>query len=160
MSECEKCGRSSRSLILVNIAGAEMMVCHDCARYGTRVQREPPPRPATPQPGSTSVPYRHPKKDALDRVEKELAEDYPRRIQRAREQKSWSREDLGKKINEKVSVISSLEHGTLYPSDKLVRKLEKTLGVELMEPVEDVSSLTTPGSQGMTLGDFIVSKRG
>ncbi len=80
-------------------------------------------------------------------------------MQRAREGKGWSREDLGRKINEKVSVITHLENGEIHPSDKFIKKLEKTLGIELMEAVEDIHITGSMESKGMTLADFIIHKK-
>ena len=69
-------------------------------------------------------------------TDKELVEDYHRRIQHARDQQGWSQEDLGKKINERKSIISKLENRSMKPDDILVRKLEKALNIKLMESVE------------------------
>ena len=159
MSECEKCGRETNNLSLVNIMGAQMYVCPQCARFGKPVkkekkesdQRAPPVRYVRPKRQSTP-------RDALGDTELELDEEYPRSIQRAREKRGWSREDLGRKINEKVSVISKLEHGQMHPSDKLIKKLEKTLDIRLMVPVENVIIKRKASSGGMTLGDFILNK--
>ncbi|MGA1822085.1 MAG: multiprotein bridging factor aMBF1 [Thermoplasmatota archaeon] len=156
MPECEKCGKVTRAINLVNIAGASMYVCPECARYGTPIREKPKTEAAPPQ---RQVQKRVGKrKDALDRSEMELSDEYPRLIQRGRERMKWSREDLGRKINEKVSVISNLEHGTMHPSDSLIKKLEKALDIKLMVPVEDVQLESTASSQGMTLADFIVRK--
>jgi len=157
MSDCERCGKGAR-LQLVDIAGAQMYVCPNCTKYGVEIKERKEAPPA-----STSTLYRShnprpAKKDALSRREKELADDYPKRIQRGRETKSWSREDLGKKINERVSVISNLEHGHMHPSEKLVKKLERTLDIKLMEEIEDIQTSHSAESKGMTLADFIVYK--
>jgi putative transcription factor len=155
MSDCERCGRSGR-LQLVEIAGAQMYVCPDCARHGKVIKEKKEPAPARELYRSSNPKPR--KKDALSRREKELAEDYPMRIQRGREKKGWSREDLGRKINERVSVISKLEHGQMHPSDTLIKKLERILEIDLMELVEDVQISHSADSSGMTLADFIVYK--
>jgi len=155
MAECERCGRKAK-LTLVEIEGAQMYLCPDCSRYGKVVQRreEPPPqrKVSAPRPKQPRRP------DVLSR-EKELAQDYPRRIQRGREKLGLSREELGRKINERVSVIAKLEHGEMHPPDSLVKKLEKTLGIELMEDVEEVHISSSASSTGMTLADFIVRKK-
>ncbi len=159
MAECEKCGRKAGRVSPVMIAGAEMYVCPDCTRFGKAIARAPPPQQAAPVNPHLAPVWSSKKKDALSSRVKELAEDYPIRVQRAREGKSWSREDLGRKINEKVSVIGNLENGEVHPTDKLIKKLEKTLGIELMEAVEDVHIAGSMESKGMTLADFIVHKR-
>ncbi|MFO8050355.1 MAG: multiprotein bridging factor aMBF1 [Thermoplasmatota archaeon] len=156
MPECERCGKKDR-LQLVEIEGARMYVCHDCSRFGNVIkERKEAPKP-------TAGPARHrPRRpsrpDALDKREMELSDEYPKRIQRGREKRGWSREDLGKRINERVSVISKLENGEMHPSDKLIKKLEKTLEIKLMDPLEEVKVSHSADSRGMTLGDFIVYK--
>jgi len=159
MPDCERCGRKNR-LQLVDIEGARMYVCSDCARHG-KVVNERPARETAPAPQvMRPKPQRPPKPDALTNRAMELADDYPRKIQRAREKKGWSREDLGRSINERVSIISKLEHGEMHPSDSLVKKLERVLQIKLMEPVEEVHTPGSADSRGMTLADFIVRKNG
>ena len=68
--------------------------------------------------------------------EKELVEDYHKRIQQARDGLGWNQEQLGQKINERKSIISKLENHSIKPDDKLVRKLEKALSIKLMEVLE------------------------
>jgi len=156
MSDCERCGRSAK-LQLVEIAGARMYVCPDCSRFGKPIREKieaPSPAPII----SRARPTRPTRPDALTARTRELVEDYSTRIQRAREKKGWSREDLGKKINERVSIISKLEHGEMHPPDALIKKLERVLEIHLMEEVEDVHIAHGAESRGMTLGDFIVYK--
>ena len=157
MPECERCGRKAK-LTLVMIEGAEMYLCPDCSKYGKPVERKTEPKPVSrPKP---SPAFSRPKKaDALSGREKELADDYPRRIQRGREKLGLSREDLGRKINERVSIISKLEHGEMHPSDTLIKKLENALNIELLETVEDYTYTPKAESSGMTLADFIVTKK-
>lgn len=157
MAECERCGKRAK-LTLVFIEGAEMYLCPDCSKYGKVVERRPEPKIV--QRSKTSAPAQRSKKpDALTNRDKELVDDYPRRIQRAREGMGLSREDLGRKINERVSIISKLEHGEMHPPDTLIKKLEKALNITLMEVVEDYSITQKAESSGMTLADFIVSKK-
>lgn len=136
------------------MAGTRIFVCSDCSRFGKPVREVREAPPPSPRPRV----HRPPKPDALTSRDLELSDEYPIRIQRAREKRGWSREDLGRKLNERVSVISKLENGEMHPSDKLIKKLEKTLDIKLMEPVEDIHISHTAESRGMTLGDFIVYK--
>jgi putative transcription factor len=63
--------------------------------------------------------------------ELELAPDWGQRVRRAREQLTWTPEVLGKKLNEKKSVVLKIESGSIHPPDALVRKLEHLLKVRL-----------------------------
>ncbi len=47
-----------------------------------------------------------------------------------------SREELGFNIGERTVTISKIENGDLRPSDEIVGKLEKKLGIILIEKVE------------------------
>ena len=44
---------------------------------------------------------------------------------------------MGKKINERVSVINRIESGKMTPDTKLTRKLEKALNIKLLEKVDN-----------------------
>lgn len=154
MAECEKCGKGPRPLTLCLIEGAQMYVCPECSRYGRPVTL-PKPAPATP---AARPRINRPGKDALEERVMELADDFPTRIQRAREKLGVSREELGRKINEKVSVITKLETGQIHPSDDLVKKLERALNIKLLDSVVEVEGGKAASSSGMTLGDYIVKK--
>jgi putative transcription factor len=75
----------------------------------------------------------------------ELTNEYSRLIKNARELRGLSQEELGKKINEKTSVISHLETGSMKPDDALARKLEHFLKIQLFVPSEEID-----GGQGET----------
>ena len=66
-----------------------------------------------------------------------LREDYSKVIKNARELLGIKQDELGMKINEKPSVISHLEAGSIKPTDALARKLEHFLKIELFVSAED-----------------------
>jgi putative transcription factor len=68
----------------------------------------------------------------------EIRLDYMKEIKSARELLGLSQDELGRKINEKPSVIGHLETGRLKPDDALARKLEHFLKIELFVPVEEI----------------------
>jgi putative transcription factor len=96
-----------------------------------------------------------------DEPSEELVEDFDIKIRRARESKDWSREDLGKKINERVSVISRIETGKMTPDIKLTKKLEKALNIKLLEKVDnvDLNQFVNSSSGERTLGNIMKIKR-
>ena len=63
--------------------------------------------------------------------EMELAPDWARRIRQAREARTWTPEDLAKKLNEKKSIVLKIESGNFRPPDALVRKIEQLLKLRL-----------------------------
>ena len=71
-------------------------------------------------------------------------------------------EDLAKEIAEKESVIHWLETGRHEPSLELARKLEKFLGIRLIDEAEEGTGggIISAESKGKyTLGDFIKIKK-
>jgi putative transcription factor len=158
------CGKEVPRLKKVQIGGSTLEVCNECARFGEGSPREAPkPAPMSSGPAAAaptwkpSPPPARRSKDALSRGEEELVEDYPKRISRARQRMGLTQEDLARKLNEKKSVISRLETGEIHPEEKLIKKLERTLGIKLKErmefQVETGKKRVTSG--GVTLGDLI-----
>jgi putative transcription factor len=153
---CEVCGRAIRGKpVEVMIEGTQMKTCPRCARFGRRQvsgeERGGPPGAPRPK---RSIPY--------SREEKviEFVDDVHLVIRRGRESMGLTREDLGRKLNEKVSVINRLESGRMVPDKKLARKLERTLGIKLLTEVEEEKVETAGyGGGGLTLGDFVKIKK-
>ena len=158
MASCEMCGKECKA-IPAKIDGVTMMVCHDCVRHGEVM---PVRRPATPPRTSSPSSYRSskpPRKDVFQGMEKELVADWSAKIQEARKKKGLSREELGFRIGERTVTISKMENGDFRPSDNTIKKLEKELGISLLEQVQKVDASerkqSFSGGGGYTLGDFI-----
>jgi putative transcription factor len=90
-------------------------------------------------------------------ITEELTEDYANEIRVAREKMCLTHEELGKKINEKASVLRNLEAGKMAPNNQLASKLEHMLKIKLLVPIseEKATALPKSASQEMTLGDLI-----
>jgi len=91
-------------------------------------------------------------------ITQEPAEDYSTKIKAAREKLGLTHEELGKKINEKASVLRNLEAGKMAPNNQLASKLEHMLKIKLLVPVseEKVPPPTSKSAnQELTLGDLI-----
>ena len=161
--ECEICGKpvSETNPTRAKIEGSVMVVCKDCAKLGT-IQKEPPkPKFQQNKKGKskrTSKPQRNYRNDEPT---DELIENYNVTVRKAREAKNWSREDLGKKINERVSVINRIESGKMTPDNKLTRKLEKALDIKLLESVGevDLNQYLNSSTGERTLGNIMKIKR-
>jgi putative transcription factor len=72
--------------------------------------------------------------------EMELAPDWSKRVRVAREARTWTPEVLGKKLNEKKSVVLKIESGSFRPPDALVRKIEHLLQIRLRADPETPAS--------------------
>ena len=165
---CEVCGRKIHgSPIKAVIEGAKLMVCVECSKYG-KIIREEEVELGQRVPKKAPVPFsaRTRKKTAVAKVEitQEVVEGYHANIRQAREKLGLSHEELGKKINEKASVLSKLETGKMTPNNMLVTKLEHALKIKLLVPIkEEKISHEMPKlpNRETTLGDLIqLNKKG
>ena len=93
----------------------------------------------------------------------ELVEDFEVRIRRAREKMSLSHEDLGKEINEKISVLRKIERGKMTPDNKLAVKLEHSLKIELLVQTSRQKipkiEIHRPANHKPTLGDLVTLEK-
>ena len=92
-------------------------------------------------------------------ITQEIIEDFSTKIRQAREKLGLTHEELGKRINEKSSVIGKLETGKMNPSNILATKLEHALKIKLLTPISEEKATTTlpPASANreLTFGDLI-----
>ncbi len=138
---CEMCGKEVALTSRVRVEGTVLGVCPDCEKFGQRLDPVPPPVPAsgraavplgTPATRPASSGRRMEERDLYTEIgELELAPDWPKRVRLAREALGWTPEVLGKKLNEKKSVVLKLESGGIHPPDALVRKTERVLKTRL-----------------------------
>lgn len=166
---CEICGKPIEGKpIRTKIDGSVLEVCRECSKFG-RVQKDTPlerkfvsrnkkgkPQNNRPQSNKQNVQRRR-REEPMD----ELVEDYNVIIRKARESKGWTREELGAKIYEKVSVINRIESGKMEPDIKLAKKFEKTLNITLIEKYDDMDleSFKSSASGPNTLGSVVKIKR-
>jgi putative transcription factor len=86
----------------------------------------------------------------------EIVEDYAERIRRARQRLGWTQQALAQKLRVSENVIKRIEAGRLKPSIELARKMEKLLGIILLEPVvEESTSYSSGEDEYLTIGDII-----
>ena len=143
-----------------------MTTCSKCAGLGSAHWRSEPrgpkplakaERPARAK--SAQARRRQPLTVPEDLV---VAEDYALLVRQAREKSNLAQADLGRMIGEKVSVISKVESGKMMPSQRLAAKLEHALRISLLVPlvVPKTSSLSSPPSRNLTLGEIAMLKEG
>ena len=147
--------------IRAKIEGSVMVVCKECSKLGT-VQKAPPkPKYVKQNKGKKPANTRKRNYSRNDEPSEELIEDFSFEVRKAREAKDWSREDLGRKINERVSVITRIETGKMTPDTKLTKKLEKALNIKLLEKVDnvDLNQFINSSSGERTLGNIMKIKR-
>jgi putative transcription factor len=160
---CEVCGSKiyGRPYNVI-IEGARLTVCSECAKHGKVVIEEPKPKIAMLKPRTSLPSFKvQSKKPSQTTVEttQELVENFDLKIRQAREKLGISHEDLGKKINEKVSVLRKIETRKVKPDNILITKLEHALKIKLLVPSsnEKIQQTKAPKtvSRELTLGDLI-----
>mgnify|MGYP002278007000 CR=1 FL=1 len=171
MPQCEMCGAEKASLTTTKVEGAELELCSDCSDFGTEVRTESSSSASTKYStssssssssssgsagsSSSSSSSSRRRRDMFDDMET-VTGDYDDRIRKARESAGLSQEDLASDINEKASVIRKLERGDILPSDGVQQKLEKKLGISLVEGESvDDADWESSSSGSMTLGDVV-----
>lgn len=162
---CEVCGRKIHGKpIKALIEGAKLTVCSECSKHGTIIWEEETKQAPTLKPKPKVAPKTL-KTQTVSKAQTvfesplELVEDYDVRVRQAREKLGLTHEELGKRINEKVSVLKKVETRKIKPDDKLAAKLEHALRIKLLVPASQekvpVTVTSKQPSRGLTLGDII-----
>ncbi len=139
---CEMCGKDVAVPTMVKVEGTVLALCGDCSRFGTAVNPPagavlPADRPGRPGGGTLddrlrTESRRREERDLFQELpDLELVPDWPKRVRQAREKLGWTPEELGKRLNEKKSLVLKLESGGFRPPDATVRKVEHLLKVRL-----------------------------
>jgi len=163
------CGETIRGMAkLIRVEGAELQVCGKCEKYGTAVQQPRRtdvrrPSPAMGSAGKTSSPatgslFR--KRDMFDYMEGEIVDDYAARIRHAREEKGLSQKDLALQMMERELLVKKIEKGELVPEEAVRKKLEKILGIRLLESaIADAEKKAKADVLAPTLGDVTIIRK-
>jgi putative transcription factor len=158
--QCELCGAKIRGPSrTVRIEGAELEVCAQCAKYGTEVQK---PRKAAPGRAVSAPSARAParkRRDVFDFMEGEIVENYGVKIRDARMERGWSQKDLAMEMKEKELLIKKIEKEDLIPEDDVRIKIEKTLGIRLIDTAEEEEESRRKSRIVPTMGDVISIKK-
>ena len=145
---CDLCGKIDNRLNRAIIEGVELNVCSDCSKFGKVLS--PVKKPIIKEAKKLKIP------EVEDKIEI-LVENYPELIKKRREVMGLSQKGFALKINEKESLLHKIETGHFTPTIALARRLEKILGVKLVEEIEETHELQgkKKREEGFTLGDFI-----
>ncbi|MBI2657117.1 TIGR00270 family protein [Candidatus Woesearchaeota archaeon] len=150
---CDLCGKTAEGLAKAIIEGVQLDVCPDCTKFGRVISQ--------PKRYSAKEQVNHMKRQLEKKEDKVelLVEDYSGIIKRKRESMGLSQKDFANRISEKESTIHKIETGSFEPDLSLARKLEKALGIKLVEHYEEThESSKSAKPAGFTLGDFIKVK--
>ncbi|RME78609.1 TIGR00270 family protein [Candidatus Woesearchaeota archaeon] len=145
---CDMCGKNASTRPAL-VEGVELQVCSQCAKFGKPVEKK-------------QVVKKQPRR--FEEPQETLVPDYSARIKRARESRGLTQRSLAIQLAQKESVIHNIESGSLIPSIDLAKKIEKHLGIVLLEIVKPVvlekEKTDKTSSQGLTIGDVLKEKLG
>lgn len=167
-SQCEMCGKNVGTRPYT-VQGARMNLCIDCARFGAEYNDPRANAGSRPAAGTTDAVIQQ----RLEKREKrkqtrdiftgsettELREDYGKAISDAIKKTGMSVKDYSASIGEKELTINKIINQSLTPDDKIIAKLEKTLGIKLYETVNSGSVSGGTRSQTMTIANFIRTEK-
>ena len=147
---CELCGKENTGVFNILVSGAQISACATCS---TKRGFSIPSR----ETGRTTPSIKSP----ISRARKtrpifEAANDFHIRRRKAREAGEMSVEELGRKMNLRVQDLQKYEGGSV-PPDSVAKKLEKALGIMILEEVEinDVSPVVKRSSKSVTIADML-----
>ncbi len=170
---CEMCGRlvKRREAKIVFIEGARLTLCGNCYSKVSKSALASEIKEATAKPSkplTTSKPTELSKTSEtvskkVPLEEYEVVADYAERVRKAREKLGWTQKVLAEVVKESENVIKRIEAGRLTPSVDLALKLERALGIKLLEPIADVETIslniTSKPKKDLTLGDVMVLRK-
>lgn len=154
---CELCGKEILGKPKrVIVEGAELETCAACASLGTEIRR---PQTLIGPTNKVTAHTRTRYRDIYRQMEGELDPDFDDIVKNARKRAGITQEQLAAKIMEKALVIKKIERKELTPDDKLRKKLEKALNVNLLIEIGREKAQRGKPSGNLTLGDIAVVKR-
>jgi putative transcription factor len=147
----------------VIIEGARLIVCSECSKLGKVIWQEDAPKQTEivkkrTFPSPVQFQIRRTPPPQLDTTQ-EIVQNYDSLIRQAREKLGLSHEELGKRLNEKISVLRKIETGKMTPNNTLSTKLEHVLKIKLIVPAKEEkvpeAKIQKKIGKELTLGDLI-----
>ena len=131
------------------VEGVVLKVCDKCSKFGKVITIEKP------------VVREERRVVKKEEISEDIVENYALKLKRARENLNLKQGEVAKKINEKESVVHSLEIGKLKPSLDLARKLERFFKIKLIENVEEERKDVSIDfrDKEVTIGDLLKIKK-
>ena len=155
---CDLCGKVEDNLIRTLIENVELEVCSGCSKFGKVIA---PVKRFSPKEQHKMMQRAENAKALKEEKTEILVENYADLIKRKRESLGLSQKDFALKINEKESTIHNIETCHFEPPVALAKKLEKVLGIKLIEVYDEkpLAMKKRKNDGGFTLGDFINIKK-
>lgn len=148
METCEICGRETDTLYVVEVEGAVMDVCSECAKGKKVIEKI----------GAHVEEHRSEYSQPKSKDGEEVVAHYGSIIRKARENVGLPLKVLAERINEKESTLLRVEEEKTLPNTTLTKKLEKELGIKLTEQVKEEKRVQLRHDEPITLWDAAEKK--
>ena len=105
---------------------------------------------------TASTPIHKPHVNIMQGESNELFSDFHIRIRNAREARGWDQRQFAMRMNERLNAVQKVENGS-RPTDALLSKIEKVLGIELYgEPTFQSDAVLIRGTdREVTIADAL-----
>ncbi|MGC8710481.1 MAG: multiprotein bridging factor aMBF1 [Candidatus Micrarchaeia archaeon] len=150
METCEICGRETDMLYVVEVEGAVMDVCSECAKGKKVIEK------LSQHADEKNKQYIS--KSTTSKSAEEVITHYGAAIRKARESVGLPLKVLAERINEKESTLLRVEEEKTLPNITLTKKLEKELGIKLTEQVKEEKRVQLRPNEPITLWDAAEKK--
>lgn len=148
MAACTICGRE-RELRDAIIEGSIQKVCGVCSKFGKIIEVKP------------QIIERKIIQLKVEEENEMIVPDYFEKVKKAREELDLKQEELAREINEKESIIHSIETGNLVPTIALAKKLENALNIRIIDyyTLERTKPSLNLKNSSLTVGDLLKLKK-
>jgi len=146
--ECEICGKETNIIYVVEVEGAVMNVCAECSKGKKVIDKID----LSKQEKKVAKAVKEKEKES------EVIEHYGEAIRKAREKLGLPLNVLAERINEKASTLLRIEEEKTLPTDKVIKKLEKELGIKLLEEKKEEPTVHVKPDEPITLWDAAEKK--
>ncbi|MDH5400952.1 MAG: multiprotein bridging factor aMBF1 [Candidatus Heimdallarchaeota archaeon] len=164
---CEMCSVDVVNPTTIKVEGAILSVCNKCTSFGNLVKdkpRMPSNKPTVKKTSTTPRKFgtttKAVSKPRHNKDEKTLIPDYGQEIRLARSKRKLTQEKLSSLTGISVALLKSIEAEKIRPTDNVIVKLEKELGIVLMESLDvEMEYQSKNDGKGLTVGDIVSIKR-
>ena len=145
MSVCEMCGKEG-NIIKADVEGGELNLCSGCSKYG-EIKKV----------GYAQVSRSFTRHESKTQPSFHLVSNFAELIRSYRERNDMKHEDFAKFLNERESVVSKWESGSLKPRIDKARWLGRKLNLRFVERDVEMKPFDVKKkvANEFTLGDFI-----
>lgn len=156
---CEVCGKKVEDERLCHKIVLESAVVNVCQQCYNKLVKQGKAKPYIEKPEEKKSEEKRWIKTSVSKkmleTMYEVVEDYHDRIRRARQKLGWTQSVLAQKLGVSENIIKRIEAGRLKPGIELARRMEKILGIVLLEPVVDETPPQPSSEDYLTIGDLI-----